>query len=166
MNFRINLYCPAFGYLQHRSKTFNQVQSHHSYGHTSFRKEIRRETSSTEIITISGVPSSSFQTFLNLSFRNLPTRFHGRFSIGIRLLPCSVKGCCSRINQMNNTISSHTCQFLTRNTFHSLRTPISTYIRENLCTIRQQMTEQHSYTITSIILSGHYICFTNTIPVE
>ena len=67
---------------------------------------------------------------------------------------------------MDNTILCQSGQLLTSHTFHSFRAPISTYVRENLCTISQQMAEEHSYSVAGIIFSSQYVSFTNTVPVE
>ena len=67
---------------------------------------------------------------------------------------------------MDNTISCQTGQFFTRNTFHSFRTPICTHVREYLCTVCQQMAEEHGYTVAGIIFSSYYVCFTDAVPVK
>ena len=67
---------------------------------------------------------------------------------------------------MDNTILCQSGQFLTGHTFHCFRAPIGTYVRENLCTVSQQMAEEHSYSVAGIIFSSQYVSFTNTVPVE
>ena len=67
---------------------------------------------------------------------------------------------------MDNTIGSQSGQFFTRDTFYGFRTPISTYIGEDLCPVGEQVTEKHSHPIASIIFRSHDICFPNAIPVE
>ena len=67
---------------------------------------------------------------------------------------------------MDDTVGCQAGQFFTGYTFHGFRAPIRTYIREYLCTIGQQVSEQHCYTVTSIVFGSHYECFTNTVPVE
>ena len=93
-------------------------------------------------------------------------RFHDRFTLCICLLACTVQSGSTGVNQMDNAISCQTGQFFTRNTFHCFRTPICTHVREYLCTVCQQMAEEHGYAVAGIIFSSYYVCFTDTVPVK
>lgn len=67
--------------------------------------------------------------------------FHSRFALCVALSAGSVQGSGTGVNQMDDTIGSQTCKFLTGHALHGIGTPISTYIGEDLGTIGQQMAE-------------------------
>ena len=69
-------------------------------------------------------------------------------------------------DKVDNTVGGQPCQFFAGYTFHSFRAPVSTDVREDLCAVGQQMAEEHSHAVASIVFGSHNVSFTQTVPVE
>ena len=166
MNLRVNLNCPTFCQLEHRTKTLYVVQTNHGYRHAALAEEVGRETAATEVVTVSWIPGSCLQALIYILLGHLPRLLHDWVALGICSLTCTVECGSTRVDQVDDTTRCLTCKFLTGNTLHCLWTPVGTNVAEDLSTTCQQVIEQHCYAVACIILSSEDNSFTDTVPVE
>ena len=90
---------------------------------------------------------------------DLPERFHYWFAIN-GLLPGAVECGCPGVDEVYDAARSCSRQFVTGDALDRGRAPVRSDVREDLRSIRQQMTEQHAQSIQRII----FCCYDKRLP--
>lgn len=67
---------------------------------------------------------------------------------------------------MENPIRCFARQLVTRHPFKGFRTPVCSYVRDDLCRTCEQMSDQHRRSVKSVVLRRYDERLTNPVPVK
>lgn len=121
-------YAPAFGNLQHRPQTFDDVHPGHGERHAAFGQEAGREAAAAEVFVDRRAPFGRREAGIRLALLNLPVGFHRRIALRVALLAGAVQRRRAGVNQVNDAVLRPPGERLPGDPFNGIRRPVGAYV--------------------------------------
>lgn len=150
----VNVYGPSLCELQNRAESLHEVQANHCYGHAAACEEVRREAAAAEVVAVSRIPCGSLEASVYVLVCHLPEVLHHRLALCVGSCARAIECCSARVDEVDNTVGSHTGEFLAGYALNSLGAPVCAHVREDLCSAREQVVEEHSHAVASVVLGS------------
>ena len=160
------LYAPAFGDLQYRAKTFDDIHAGHGERHAAFGQEAGGEAAAAEIFMNRRAPFGGREAGVGFLLADFPVRLHGWLAFRIALFAGAVQRRRTGVDQVDDAVLRQPGERLSGDAFYRFRRPVGAHVGKYLSGAGQLVAHQHCHAVEAVVFRGDDKGFAYAVPVE
>jgi len=159
---------PAFGDLEDRAETLDQVQTDHGSGHFGTGGEGGGEAAATEIAVVGCGPGGGLGHLLDILVGDFPPLSHDAVAVFVLAFAAGVKGGSAGVDKVDKAAVLFGLAFdlVAGGTLGGLGGPVGADVGEHLGAVGEKLHEQHAKTVENVVLGGKNVGLTGAVVVE